>query len=52
MAAIPEESSISYQHLSDLEREFDEVEVEISELRATTPTHASSAVFHVCALCD
>jgi len=52
MAAIPEESSVTYQQLSDLEREFDDVEVEISQFSATSPTHASFAVSYVCAQCN
>lgn len=33
MAAALEETSVTYEELSDLEHEFDEVETEISELR-------------------
>lgn len=34
MAATLEETPVSYEELSDLEQEFDDVETEISELMA------------------
>jgi hypothetical protein len=37
MAAELEETPISYEELSDLENEFDEVEVEISESAPSRP---------------
>ncbi len=33
-APLPEETNVTYQQLSDLEREFDDVETEISKFSA------------------